>query len=231
MAITREPSKKTGYRMISIAAIGTFLVAVLSSFLTRHHSNPLSAPQNGAEIAWDACRMWVNYGPMHNLAAMVVLGASLFFAVQGLRARSGPRWFALAAVFSLVLVIEDIWWQISCGGPISAALIGIWYCSIAIMFMYHAVHPTSADWPQGHRIVAACYRAVVFSFMALLSFWIGLYQLALVTLSEKLHFAAEIIGHVQGNIAFPAHLLLLGAVALGSYRRVAWSRSTTEERV
>lgn len=227
-----SPQKNSAYRMTSIAVLGTFVLVVFSSFLTRH-SNPVSAPQNGAEIAWDPCMMWVNYGYMHDLAALVTFGAFLFFAVQGLRGRSGPRWLALAGLLSLVLAIEDMWWQITCGGTVHAVLIGTWYCCVAIMFLHHAVHPSegSGDWPQGHMRVAILYKGVVFAFMSLLSFWLGLYQLALLAPAQKREFAAEIIGGVQGNIALPAHLLLLGAVGLGAYRRLAWSRSTTQERV
>lgn len=219
--------------MSSIAAIATFLSVVLSSFLSGHRPNPVPTPRSGAEVAWDPCGMWVNYGPMHNLAALVVFGASLLFVVRGLRGQSGPRWLALAGLLSLVLAIEDMWWQIGCGGPTPALLIGTWYCSLATMFLYHAVHPSqrSADWPQGHMTVAIFYKAVACGFMALLSFWIGLYQLALVAPVQKRNFVAEIIGRVQENLALPACLLFLSALALGAYRRVAWSRSTTHERV
>ena len=218
--------------MTSLAAMGTFFLIILSALLTRQHSTPVSAPQNGTEVEWNPCSMWVNYGPMHGLTGLVALGTSLLFAARGLRGRSGPRWLALAGLLSLVLAIEGMWWQIGCGGPVRAVLIGTWYCSLAISLLYHAVYHSqrSADWPPGHTTVAIFYRAVVFGFMALLVFWLGLFQLALVAPAQKRQFAAEIIGRVQASVALPAYLLLSGALALGAYRRVAWSRSSPQER-
>jgi hypothetical protein len=202
-----------------------FLLVALASFLLTQHPKSVATPQNGGEAVWDPCMMWVNYGYMHNLSVLVSFGAFLFFTVRGLRSRSGPRWFALAGLISLIVGVEDTWRETNCGGAISKILICIWYSSVAMVFLHHTIHPSesSADWPQHRRRVGVVYRGVVVAFMSFLLAWFGICQLALLAPAAKRVYVAQLISDIDQKISFPAHLLLLGALALGAYRRIAWS--------
>jgi hypothetical protein len=227
-----NPRKNSSYRIASIAVIGTFMLVVLSSFLPiPQQAKEVSASPDAENIGWDPCTTWVSYGYMHNLAVLVSFGACLFFAVQGLRGHSGPRWLALAGLFSLVLVVEDIWWQIGCGGTARTVLSCMAYSATAAMFLYHAVYPArgSGLWPPGHRKVAVLYRGVVLSFMSILSFWLCICHLSMLAPAQKREFAASIVSDLQRNISLPAHLLFLCAVGLTVYRRMARSGSATRE--
>jgi len=125
---------KISYRLTSGAPLAALALPIVEAFLPREPRPP----------GFELCGLIDNqFATMPKLFALVWLGAYVTFTVQGLRNRSGPRWFAIAALPALFLSVKSHWWWISmgCSSSRNTALFLLWVGMVGLMFLHHAVQP------------------------------------------------------------------------------------------
>jgi hypothetical protein len=118
---------------------------------------------------------------MHNLVVIVSFSAFLTCLVQGLRSRPAPRWLAIAALLSIIVVVEDAWWQLGCGGAGARVLMGCWYLIVALMFLHHSLQAGSQlrQWIPRSRFGAILCRSAAPAFVGVLLRWCVFRQLVM----------------------------------------------------
>src|SRR5579863_8207903 len=179
------------YRITSLFALGTLLVLMISVFLPMSKQRQIGA---GTDARWNPCMAWVNYGPMHNLIALVWFTAFIGCITQGWRNHSAPRWLAIAGLLSIILSVEDEWWQISsrCYGQPSLTLSALYFSAVLLMFLHHAVQPRGGD-QSGHpgsKFVRLIADGIRLGFLLLLAAWFVLMQLTLLSAARNPVFSA-----------------------------------------
>ncbi len=212
---------RTRYRITSLFALGTLLVLMISVFLPMSRQSQLGA---GTDARWNPCMAFVNYGPMHNLIALVWFTAFIGCITQGWRNHSAPRWLAIAGVLAITLSVEDEWWQISnrCYGQPGLILSALYFSAVLLMFLHHALQPRGGDQSGnlGSKVVRVIAHGSRLGLLLLLAAWFVLIQLTLLNGARNSVFSASLIGAVQRNIALPAFVLFLltGVAAVLGFR-------------
>jgi len=194
---------KIPYRITSGIALGTRLLDIAWEFLAL-------APRRHIP-AWDPCSLWDQRAGMPKLFDVLCFGVFLFFVVQGLRNRPGPRWFAILGVPAFVLLIAADWWRISAGCYSTPNLVGrfIWVGAAELMLLHHAVQPRTQL--QDRRLRTAIYRSVVPAFLWTPVAWCLVNLLRALTPDRD----PPLIGSVQHCISWGALILFPLAVAVG----------------
>jgi hypothetical protein len=216
---------RTRYRVTSSIVLGTLLLLILSAFLPQAKRVAASTPDGVA--TWDPCTMIVEYGSMHNLMGLITFGALITFTAQGLRNRFGPRWLAIIGLLGLILVVEDAAWQGGCYRPASQVRSGIWFGSVALLFLHHSLQPRRQNeaWSQGsHRVKLAC-QGVLGVFVSLLGAWFAFVQLMHIIAGSKPDLAATLTSTVQRNISLPAYVLLPFVTIIAAYQIATRSKT------
>ena len=213
---------RTRYRITSLFVLGTLLILMISVFLPLSKQSQIGASTNAR---WNPCVAWVNYGPMHNLIALVWFTAFIGCITQGWRNHPAPRWLAIAGVLAIILSVEDEWWQISsrCYGLPTLTLSALYFSAVLLMFLHHVLQRRGKDQSgrPGRNVKRLITRGIRVGFLLLLSAWFILVQLTLSRgARDSVFSAALIIGTVQRNIALPAFVLFLltGVAAVFGFR-------------
>ena len=201
---------KIPYRVTSGIALGTLLLLIASEFLPAAPRRHVPASLAGA-VGWDPCSMWEQRAAMANLLGVLCFGAFLFFVVQGLRNRPGPRWFAIIGVFALVLQTASDRWRIKAGCYSTPSVVGLftWVGAVELMFLHHAVQTRTRL--QDRHLRTAVYRSVVPAFLWTPVAWSLVDSLRALPPDHD----PPMIGTVQHYISWAALILFPLAAAVG----------------
>jgi predicted small integral membrane protein len=153
------------------------------------------------------------------------------FTAQGLRNQSGPRWLAIGGILALILVVEGKSWQGGyCDSPTSLISSSIWFASVALLLLHHAVQPRRENgaWPQRSRMLRLACQGVLLLFVSLLGAWFAFYQLMVMMAGSNPHLVETLISTVERNISLPAYVLLPFAAAITVYQIVTRSKIANE---
>jgi hypothetical protein len=132
---------RISYRITSAAALAALGLPTVNDLLPPAPPGPRLVPPAGGGLGWDPCTLWPQLGPMYKLTATVWLVAYVVFVIQGLRNRSGRRWFAVAGALALVLWAQSDWWRVSAGcyGSRRLAAFFVWAGVVILMFVHHVI--------------------------------------------------------------------------------------------
>jgi hypothetical protein len=180
------------------------LVAIISSFVPQPPPGGTQGVVEPGVARWDPCSLRVEYGSMHRLVLLVAFGTVGVFTVQGLRNRSGPRWLAIVGLLSLVLGVEEDWWELPCYRTASLASLFACLGAAGVMLLHHTACPA-----RENRIfleVLQLWRqpgwCVLLIFVSILVIWFIAYQAALLVPRHKVELAQTIINTIQRDIGW-----------------------------
>jgi len=125
-------------------------------------------------------------GPvMANLLGILCVAAFLFFVVQGLRNRPGPRWFAIIGMPAFALQVAYDWGWIKAGCYSIPNVVGLFTCvgAVELMLLHHAVQPRIHL--QDRHLWPAVYRRVVPAFFWTPVAWSFVNWLSVFTLRQN----------------------------------------------
>lgn len=195
------------YRITSGIALGALFLNIATEFLPVASQRHIPEAVEGA-LWLDPCSLWEQIPAMAKLLGVLCFGAFLFFLVQGLRNRPGPRWFAIVGVPAFVLQID--WWRVNARCYGTPGLVGLftWLGAVELMLLHHAVQP----WIQlqDRRLRTAVYRSVVQAF-----FWTPVVWSLLNWVGVSTRDRGGPVSTAQHYIAWAALILFPLAAAVG----------------
>ena len=199
------------YRFTSSIAVSAFGVLIIGAFFQTSTSTP--AISNRDRGGWNLCSAWVNYGSMHNLMVIISFGAFIVLTIQGLRSRSGPRWLAILGLLSLIVLIEDEWWQIT---KCYSLCNNVWLTVPVMVLLHHTfqrpIQPIYLNRPT--RLARFASAIVLGAFASLVLIWFVLSQFMLIVATRHPHLVEDVILRVEPPIGFTSLVLFPFATAI-----------------